>query len=105
MAVASFDHGTEEDVLSKEMADILRIPILPIEKEARSACPTKKDVYGEMSLAWSLERDTRRVYNGTFYVSSEQDPNYDVVLGTESAKKLESSKKKSRRSSARSWFG
>lgn len=103
-AIASFDSETEEDVLSLGMADILGIQISPIEKERRSAYPTEKVVLGETMLDWSLEKDPRRVYSGTFYVSADQNPNYDVVLGTESAKKLESSARKAQRASIRTWF-
>jgi hypothetical protein len=103
-AVATFDRRTDEDVLSQEMADILGIEIQHTEKEGRSAYPTSKPVFGQATLDWSLERNPRRVYNGMFYISTEQNPNYDVVFGTESAAKLKSSAKKARQASTRRWF-
>lgn len=86
------------------MIDILGIKVSELEKEARSTSPTKIDVCGETTLVWSLEKDPTRIHSGTFYVSAEKDPNYDVVLGSESAKKLATSTEKLRSSSGRSWF-
>ncbi|KAF2441487.1 hypothetical protein P171DRAFT_434167 [Karstenula rhodostoma CBS 690.94] len=101
-AIASFDYGTYEDVVSKDIVELLGMEPLPIEKEARSAYPTKKDVFGEAILNWSLEKHPRRVYSGIFYISSDKNPSYDVVLGMESAKKLEPLIRVARKSSVRS---
>jgi hypothetical protein len=88
------------------MAELVGIGPLPIEKEARSSYPTSKVVFGEAILDWSFEQHPRRVYSGVFYISADENPSYDVVLCTESAKKLEFSVKVARKSSVRSfpWF-
>jgi len=97
-AVASFDTTTDEDVISQQVTDRLGKQVHTIEKEMRSAAPTTKTVNGYTELVWSLNQDPRRVYRGTFYVSSEQNPNFDVVLGRTSTQQLDASQAKSRRS-------
>ncbi len=96
-AVAKFDRNTSEDVVSRDVVDWFREPVSSIQKETRAlGKPTTKHVDGQIYLGWTSEKTPGRYFQGTFYVATEKEPNYDIVLGTASTEALDASTKKFR---------
>ncbi|CAI6333415.1 unnamed protein product [Periconia digitata] len=99
-AIATIDYKTDEDVVSRNIAHLVGADIYPTEKEGRfSEYRTASSVYEETYLVWTVEKQPKKTHQGKFYVSTEENPSYDVVFGTTSAAILESSTKK------RWWLG
>ena len=94
-AVAIFDPSSPENVVSKDVVDWFGAEVYPIQKETRTLGQhTTKNVQGEIYLGWASEETPGEYYEGTFYVSTETNPNYDIILGTISTKALQDSTKK-----------
>lgn len=91
-AVAIFDRNSPGNVVSKDVADWFGPEVPPIQKETRTLGQhTTKDVQGEIYLGWKSEETPEKHHEGIFYVSTEKNPNYDVILGTVSTKALQES--------------
>jgi len=91
-AKPSFDDSSDEAFISRQLVtEILTASdqIRPLDKEMRSALRTTKDVYGYIDRRWRPINGSGREYRTLFYVSSEYQPRYDVVLGRDGIKLLE----------------
>jgi hypothetical protein len=95
-AVLSFDMNSAENRVSQKLlAEVLALPI-HLHKEGRSSTARHKigrsvdgnrDQY--IQLRWCTGQDTKKIRKNQFYLSSEYDPPFDVVLGKKDTTKLD----------------
>jgi hypothetical protein len=91
-AEPSFDDSVDEAVISRRLVtEILNASaqIRPLDKETASTLRTTKEVNGYIYLKWCTIDGSGTDFRTLFYVSSEYQPRFDVVLGREGTKLLE----------------
>jgi hypothetical protein len=83
VAVLSCDPNTADNYISRPMLEVLDVPVHTSEKgeECIHANDRGEGVEGYVDLAWCFESNTKHMQKTRFWVTTTENPAYDVVLG------------------------
>jgi len=89
VAVLSCDPNTTESIISRPMLQVLDVPVHTSEKtECVLANNRGEGVEGYVDLTWCFGSNTKHIQETRFWVTTTENPAYDVVLGRGDAEKF-----------------